>query len=157
MKFEIVVRSYRYGYQGQEKVGNGSNWYNFNLRMYNPSIGRFNTIDPYSQFNSPYLAMANNPISFVDPDGGRALLTWQQKENLTKGLLSRAMGGGMSKLEFMRNWESITGTSYQGITYEEAYAVGTQFGVGAMYGYLGGYGNMFSDNISISSITPYSL
>jgi hypothetical protein len=40
--------------------------------MYNPSLGRFNTIDPYSQFNSPYLAMANNPVSFVDPDGGRA-------------------------------------------------------------------------------------
>jgi hypothetical protein len=40
--------------------------------MYNHSLGRFNTNDPYSQFNSPYLAMANNPISFVDPDGGKA-------------------------------------------------------------------------------------
>lgn len=65
-----------FGYQGQERVSNstndvgGSRWYNFQLRMYNPSIARFNTIDPYSQFNSPYLAMANNPISYVDPDGG---------------------------------------------------------------------------------------
>lgn len=60
-----------FGYQGQEKVGNGSKWYNFQLRMYNPSIGRWNTIDPYAQHYSPYLAMSNNPISYIDPDGGR--------------------------------------------------------------------------------------
>jgi len=55
---------YGYGFNGQEKVGNGSRWYNYNLRMYNPSIGRFNTIDPASQFNSPYLAMADNPMLY---------------------------------------------------------------------------------------------
>ncbi len=60
-----------HGYQGQEKVGNGSKWYNFQLRMYNPSIGRWSTIDPYAQHYSPYLAMSNNPISYIDPDGGR--------------------------------------------------------------------------------------
>jgi RHS repeat-associated protein len=43
-----------FGYQGQERITNatndvqGSRWYNFQLRMYNPSLGRFNTIDPYS-------------------------------------------------------------------------------------------------------------
>jgi len=29
--------------------------------------------DPYHQFQSPYLAMANNPVSFVDPSGGLAV------------------------------------------------------------------------------------
>ncbi len=40
------------------------------IRMYNPSLGRWNGTDPYYQHHSPYLAMANNPVSFVDPDGG---------------------------------------------------------------------------------------
>ena len=65
-----------FGYQGQEKVGHGSKWYNFQLRMYNPSIGRWSTIDPYSQHYSPYLAMSNNPISYIDPDGGRDNPYW---------------------------------------------------------------------------------
>lgn len=63
--------SYRYGYQGQEKAVNSS-WDNFELRMYNSSLGRFTTTDPYNQFFSPYLAMANNPISVIDPTGGLA-------------------------------------------------------------------------------------
>lgn len=74
-----------YGYQGQERVSNstndvgGSRWYNFQLRMYNPALGRFNTIDPYNVHYSPYLAMANNPISYVDPDGGRPVDNWQTR------------------------------------------------------------------------------
>ena len=33
-------------------------------------MGRWMVPDPYGQHASPYLAMSNNPISFVDPDGG---------------------------------------------------------------------------------------
>jgi RHS repeat-associated protein len=62
---------YRYNYQGQELAEN-QNWVNFELRMYNPSLGRFTSPDPMGQFYSPYLAMANNPILMVDPDGGYA-------------------------------------------------------------------------------------
>ncbi len=29
--------------------------------------------DPYQEFYSPYLSMGNNPVSYVDPDGGRIL------------------------------------------------------------------------------------
>ncbi len=45
-------------------------WYAFELRMYNQDIGRWFAPDPYGQFASPYLAMGNNPVSGVDPDGG---------------------------------------------------------------------------------------
>lgn len=60
---------YRYAYQGQEKdteTGKEA----FELRLWDARIGRWLTTDPYRQFDSPYLGMGNNPINFVDPDGG---------------------------------------------------------------------------------------
>jgi hypothetical protein len=39
--------------------------------MYDGRVGRWMTTDPYSQYHSPYLAMGNNPIGNIDPDGGR--------------------------------------------------------------------------------------
>jgi hypothetical protein len=38
--------------------------------MYDGRVGRWMTTDPYSQYHSPYLAMGNDPINLVDPDGG---------------------------------------------------------------------------------------
>ena len=61
---------YRYGYQGQEKSQDATNWDNFELRNFNHDLGRWSSPDPYGQFHSPYVAMANNPITHVDPDGG---------------------------------------------------------------------------------------
>ncbi|MCA6435100.1 MAG: hypothetical protein IM592_01370 [Bacteroidetes bacterium] len=64
-------QAYRYGYQGQEKTTDAGNpWYQFELRMYNQDIARWFAPDPYAQFVSPYVAMGNNPVSGVDPDGG---------------------------------------------------------------------------------------
>jgi len=40
--------------------------------MYDGRVGRWMTTDPYSQYHSPYLAMGNNPIRMIDPDGGFA-------------------------------------------------------------------------------------
>jgi RHS repeat-associated protein len=60
---------YRYAYQGQEKDPE-TGWEAFELRMYDGRVGRWMTTDPYSQYHSPYLAMGNNPISNIDPDGG---------------------------------------------------------------------------------------
>ena len=64
--------SYRYAYQGQEK-DEETGWEAFELRMYDGRVGRWMTTDPYSQYHSPYLAMGNNPIRMIDPDGGNAL------------------------------------------------------------------------------------
>jgi RHS repeat-associated protein len=67
-------QQYRYGYQGQEldsEVG-GAGFYAFELRQYDARLGKWLSADPYRQHWSPYLAMANNPISFIDPDGGAA-------------------------------------------------------------------------------------
>lgn len=59
-------------YQGVELSESlGYNMLEFDLRHYDPAIGRFVTTDPYEQFQSPYLAMGNNPIVSFDPDGGK--------------------------------------------------------------------------------------
>jgi RHS repeat-associated protein len=49
----------------------GLDWYNHGARMYDPELGRWHVQDPALQFANPYLAMSNNPVSFVDPDGRR--------------------------------------------------------------------------------------
>jgi RHS repeat-associated protein len=59
----------RYAYQGQEKKDAGNPWSQFELRMYSTDLGRWFAPDPKGQFYSPYLAMANNPVSYIDPDG----------------------------------------------------------------------------------------
>jgi RHS repeat-associated protein len=63
---------------GQEKDPE-TGWEPFELRIacpetsgYDGRVGRWMTTDPYSQYHSPYLAMGNNPINMVDPDGGNA-------------------------------------------------------------------------------------
>jgi RHS repeat-associated protein len=57
--------------QGQfAERDNESNETFFELRNYDPLLGRFNTIDPYGQYFSPYLAMGNSHPNMIDPDGG---------------------------------------------------------------------------------------
>lgn len=62
---------YRFGYQGlyaekDEETG----WNHFELRAWNPLIGRWLVTDPFQQFHSPYVGMGNNPVGSVDPRGG---------------------------------------------------------------------------------------
>ena len=62
---------YRFGYQGQfAEMDEETGWNSFELRMYDPVIGRWLSTDPYGEFFSPYISVGNNPISGVDPTGG---------------------------------------------------------------------------------------
>ncbi|MFT7276430.1 MAG: RHS repeat-associated protein [Cyclobacteriaceae bacterium] len=68
--------SYRYGYQGdfaEEDEETGFN--HFELRDYDPVIGRWMNPDPARQHASPYLSFSNNPVVGVDPDGGWDIIT----------------------------------------------------------------------------------
>jgi RHS repeat-associated protein len=63
---------YRHGYQGQyAEKDDETGWNHFELREYDPVIGRWTGTDPYGQYWSPYVGMGNNPVSGVDPDGGK--------------------------------------------------------------------------------------
>ena len=46
-------------------------WYDFHARQYDAALGRWFGNDPKAgvmPYNSPYVAMMNNPVSFTDPD-----------------------------------------------------------------------------------------
>ncbi len=89
---------YKYTFQGKEyQDEDGLNWHDFGSRMYDPALGRWMATDPQNQFGSPYLAMGNNPISSIDPDGELAVETAVLIGALiggTYGGVSAAVNGG---------------------------------------------------------------
>ena len=66
---QITDGNYRYNFQGQEKDPE-TGMEAFELRLWDGRLGRWLTVDPMGEFDSPYLGMGNNPISLTDPDGG---------------------------------------------------------------------------------------
>jgi len=52
--------------------GAGLALYDFHARMYDPATATWSVPDPAAQFSNPYLAMANNPVSMIDPTGTMA-------------------------------------------------------------------------------------
>lgn len=67
----IQKKGYRHDYQGEfAEKDEETGWDAFELRMYDPVIGRWISVDPARQFASPYVGMGNNPIIFYDPTGG---------------------------------------------------------------------------------------
>jgi RHS repeat-associated protein len=64
----------RYGYQGQfAEVNPEAGYHDFDLRNYDVTIGRWLQPDPMDQYWSSYNGMGNNPVSIVDPTGGKGI------------------------------------------------------------------------------------
>ncbi len=68
--------TYRYGFNGKEKGENGE-WggtttYDYGFRIYNPSFGRFLSVDPLTRSYpelTPYQFASNRPVDGIDLDG----------------------------------------------------------------------------------------
>jgi RHS repeat-associated protein len=75
---EIDREDYRYGYQGEysEDETEETGWNSFELRQYDPVVGRFISVDPMRQYASSYVGMGNNPVIGVDPTGGKVFDYW---------------------------------------------------------------------------------
>jgi len=79
---------YRYGFNGKENdnevKGNG-NQQDYGMRIYDPRLGRFLSVDPLAQefpWYSPYQFAGNKPIEAIDLDGAEEFYVNQQ--NLVK-------------------------------------------------------------------------
>jgi RHS repeat-associated protein len=69
------TKKYRFGYQGQfAEKDDETGWNHFELREYDPVVGRFTMMDPMREFFSGYVGLANNPISGIDPNGGDVII-----------------------------------------------------------------------------------
>jgi RHS repeat-associated protein len=88
--------SYRHGYQGNfsEKDAE-TGWNHFELREYDPVIGRWTATDPKRVGFSAYLGMDNDPISKTDPDGGCPKCPYPSGGGILKSSwqASRSQGG----------------------------------------------------------------
>ncbi len=74
-----IGNSYRYGFNGKErdKDMDGNN-YDYGFRIYNPSLGRFLSVDPlYKSYPwyTPYQFAGNKPIIAIDLDGMEEKIT----------------------------------------------------------------------------------
>lgn len=67
--------SYRYGFNGKEndnEVKGEGNQIDYGMRVHDPRLGRFLSVDPYTKdypWNTPYAYAENEPISNIDLDG----------------------------------------------------------------------------------------
>ena len=68
--------TYRYGFNGKENdketVGTNNGTQDYGMRIYNPSLGRWLSIDPQASkyaYSSPFSAFGNNPEYYIDPGG----------------------------------------------------------------------------------------
>ena len=71
-------KGYRYGFNGKEidkgdeGMGGGGSTYDYGFRIYNPSIGKFLSVDPLTAsypWYTPYQFAGNMPIWAIDLDG----------------------------------------------------------------------------------------
>jgi RHS repeat-associated protein len=113
----------------------------FGARYYDPVLGRWHTVDPADQFGSPYLAMGNNPVVSIDPDG---------KEIITAILIGAAIGAAVSGATYTAT--ALAAGSFNGRSFVRSLAFGAVGGaigggLGALGTSLGAFGQSIGYNV----------
>ncbi|WP_439481619.1 RHS repeat domain-containing protein [Cyclobacterium plantarum] len=110
--------TYRYGFNGKEEDSSGE-WggqshYDYGFRIYNPSIGKFLSVDPLTSefpWNSPYAFAENDVIRSIDLEGlEKAIIT---EYNIA--------GDGSTKLRLTHTYDNLGGGQWEGTKYLEQY------------------------------------
>jgi len=109
----VLGQAYRYtGKPLDEELD--LDWYYYGARYYDPSIGRFLTVDPARAkyaYLGPYVYVANNPLKFFDPHGEDIAIAIDHGAALQKGHVFMFIGtdeAGWTSVSFdmkyTRNW-----------------------------------------------------
>lgn len=139
--FNKLQSQYRYQGDYSEEEDN-TQWNEFDLRMYDPQIGRWTGADPYDQFASPYVGMGNDPVNSVDPDGGG--VDWGLGEDLGTSL--GGVVGGIAGYFIAKNNPISKNKAVDDAEIVASTLLGGVVGAGVGYG-IGGW----LDNIVYSS------
>ena len=128
----------RFKYQSKElDTALAVDLYDFGARYYDEQIGRFNQLDPASQFASGYEGMGDEWVSGTDPDGQWFLID---------DLVAMGVGGGLNLLN-----AALSGkvhNFWSGLKYFGAGALGAEAGLylGPVAGFaVGGTLNVLAD------------
>ena len=112
----MVWTDHNWDYQGKENQKElGLDWHDFGARQYDAALGRWMSSDPLSEEfygYSPYNAMMNDPINFVDPTGMAA--EWIPKVNEDGSTLYIAEEGDSA--ETLSSQYGISQSDAEGIT-----------------------------------------
>jgi RHS repeat-associated protein len=95
---QVVGNGYRFGFNGKENdnevKGVEGTQQDYGMRIYDPRLGRFLSVDPLTQsypWYTPYQFAGNKPISFLDRDGleeGLDNITRRREEAFLNGKIS---------------------------------------------------------------------
>lgn len=66
---DCLYQDKEFQFKDFEDGNKGLALFDFHARMYDPSTAMWSVPDPAAQFANPYLAMGNNPVIGIDPDG----------------------------------------------------------------------------------------
>lgn len=113
-----TAKGYRYGFNGKEndnEVKGEGNQQDYGMRIYDPRIGRFLSVDPVTKefpWYTPYQFAGNKPIKYIDLDGA------EEAEPASAGPVMRPILGGLRTPAPMAPYARY-GVSSAGFAYEE--------------------------------------
>lgn len=149
-------------------VSTGLEMLDFGSRFYDTQLGRWFTPDPAEQFANPYLAMGNNPVVYVDPDGewvhlaigaviGGTLNLLTNLDNINNfwdsakyfgvgaaaGALAAGVGAGISSTMAGGSFGSGFIGSQAAMSVSSSFVSGATIGAGSGFtgGFVSGFGN----------------
>ncbi|MBY0535574.1 MAG: hypothetical protein K2P88_06970 [Chitinophagaceae bacterium] len=100
---------FRYGFNGKENdndVKGTGNQQDYGMRIYDPRIGKFLSVDPLTKtypWYTPYQFAGNKPVKYIDLDGCEEEDIQQYWENQPKIDMSKAPARGYNAAGYARN------------------------------------------------------
>ncbi|WP_280648057.1 RHS repeat-associated core domain-containing protein [Dysgonomonas sp. PFB1-18] len=115
-----------YKYNGKElDQMHRLDWYDYSARYYEPSIGRFTTVDPLAEKYyswSPYNYVGNNPIRFVDFKGDSISVPQQNQAQFTSDL-NTVFGNHTQNFSYTSTGMLVYSGSTRGMTRDQKTAL----------------------------------